>query len=99
MICIYTICTCVCLTALRVFRRYVLISRPTEWSDKLREKFLEGLDAFLELLKCMQVTMETGLRLLSVVLCLCAGYHLVAVLSVIHLYCPIKVELLHQLRA
>ncbi|XP_041922732.1 E3 ubiquitin-protein ligase UBR2 isoform X3 [Alosa sapidissima] len=34
--------------------KYVLISRPTEWSDKLREKFLEGLDAFLELLKCMQ---------------------------------------------
>lgn len=37
------------------FPRYVLISRPTEWADKLREKFLEGLDAFLELLKCMQV--------------------------------------------
>lgn len=37
------------------FPRYVLISRPTEWTDKLREKFLEGLDAFLELLKCMQV--------------------------------------------
>ncbi|KAG7462626.1 hypothetical protein MATL_G00186810 [Megalops atlanticus] len=34
--------------------KYVLISRPTEWTDKLREKFLEGLDAFLELLKCMQ---------------------------------------------
>ncbi|XP_062375435.1 E3 ubiquitin-protein ligase UBR2 isoform X2 [Sardina pilchardus] len=34
--------------------KYVLISRPTEWSDKLREKFLEGLDAFLDLLKCMQ---------------------------------------------
>uniref|UniRef100_A0A6Q2XMY6 E3 ubiquitin-protein ligase n=1 Tax=Esox lucius TaxID=8010 RepID=A0A6Q2XMY6_ESOLU len=39
-------CHCVC--------RYVLISRPTEWSDQLREKFLEGLDTFLELLKCMQ---------------------------------------------
>lgn len=36
--------------------RYVLISRPSEWSDQLRLKFLEGLDAFLELLKCMQVT-------------------------------------------
>ncbi|XP_063047209.1 E3 ubiquitin-protein ligase UBR2 isoform X2 [Engraulis encrasicolus] len=34
--------------------KYVLISRPTEWSDKLREKFLEGLEAFLDLLKCMQ---------------------------------------------
>ncbi|KAJ3610249.1 hypothetical protein NHX12_022343 [Muraenolepis orangiensis] len=34
--------------------KYVLITRPTEWSDQLREKFLEGLDAFLELLKCMQ---------------------------------------------
>ncbi|KAM9476389.1 E3 ubiquitin-protein ligase UBR2 isoform 2-T2 [Clarias gariepinus] len=34
--------------------KYVLISRPTEWNDQLREKFLEGLDAFLELLKCMQ---------------------------------------------
>lgn len=39
--------------------RYVLISRPTEWSDQLRVKFLEGLDAFLELLKCMQVTGHT----------------------------------------
>ncbi|XP_066553161.1 E3 ubiquitin-protein ligase UBR2 isoform X2 [Amia ocellicauda] len=34
--------------------KYVLISRPTEWSDKLREKFLEGFDAFLDLMKCMQ---------------------------------------------
>ncbi|XP_029925864.1 E3 ubiquitin-protein ligase UBR2 isoform X3 [Myripristis murdjan] len=34
--------------------KYVLISRPAEWSEQLREKFLEGLDAFLELLKCMQ---------------------------------------------
>ncbi|XP_041722956.1 E3 ubiquitin-protein ligase UBR2-like isoform X4 [Coregonus clupeaformis] len=34
--------------------KYVLISRPTEWSDQLREKFLEGLDTFLELFKCMQ---------------------------------------------
>ncbi|XP_047668062.1 E3 ubiquitin-protein ligase UBR2 isoform X5 [Tachysurus fulvidraco] len=34
--------------------KYVLISRPTEWTDKLREKFLEGLEAFLELLKSMQ---------------------------------------------
>ncbi|XP_029413312.1 E3 ubiquitin-protein ligase UBR2-like [Nannospalax galili] len=35
--------------------KYVLISKPTEWSDELRQKFLEGFDAFLELLKCMQV--------------------------------------------
>ncbi|XP_033468365.1 E3 ubiquitin-protein ligase UBR2 isoform X2 [Epinephelus lanceolatus] len=34
--------------------KYVLISRPSEWSQQLRIKFLEGLDAFLELLKCMQ---------------------------------------------
>ncbi|XP_058880723.1 E3 ubiquitin-protein ligase UBR2 isoform X2 [Acipenser ruthenus] len=44
--------------------KYVLISRPTEWTDKLREKFLEGFEAFLELLKCMQgmdpVTRQVG---------------------------------------
>uniref|UniRef100_A0A671Y2E7 E3 ubiquitin-protein ligase n=1 Tax=Sparus aurata TaxID=8175 RepID=A0A671Y2E7_SPAAU len=34
--------------------KYVLISRPSEWSDQLRIKFLEGFEAFLELLKCMQ---------------------------------------------
>ncbi|XP_068183041.1 E3 ubiquitin-protein ligase UBR2 isoform X1 [Antennarius striatus] len=34
--------------------KYVLISRPSQWNDQLRVKFLEGLDAFLELLKCMQ---------------------------------------------
>ncbi|XP_070697048.1 E3 ubiquitin-protein ligase UBR2 isoform X3 [Pempheris klunzingeri] len=34
--------------------KYVLISRPSDWTDQLRLKFLEGLDAFLELLKCMQ---------------------------------------------
>ncbi|KAM9847822.1 E3 ubiquitin-protein ligase UBR2 [Aulostomus maculatus] len=34
--------------------KYVLMSRPSEWTDELSEKFLEGLDAFLELLKCMQ---------------------------------------------
>lgn len=38
--------------------RYVLISRPSDWTDQLRIKFLEGLDAFLELLKCMQVTQQ-----------------------------------------
>lgn len=36
--------------------RYILISPPFEWSDQLRLKFVEGFDAFLDLLKCMQVT-------------------------------------------
>uniref|UniRef100_A0A8C0KC13 E3 ubiquitin-protein ligase n=1 Tax=Canis lupus dingo TaxID=286419 RepID=A0A8C0KC13_CANLU len=44
--------------------KYVLISKPTEWSDDLRQKFLEGFDAFLELLKCMQgmdpITRQVG---------------------------------------
>ncbi|CAN9499546.1 unnamed protein product [Ophioblennius macclurei] len=34
--------------------KYILISPPTQWSDQLRVKFLEGLEAFLKLLKCMQ---------------------------------------------
>uniref|UniRef100_A0A671Y292 E3 ubiquitin-protein ligase n=1 Tax=Sparus aurata TaxID=8175 RepID=A0A671Y292_SPAAU len=37
-----------------IYQLYVLISRPSEWSDQLRIKFLEGFEAFLELLKCMQ---------------------------------------------
>ena len=49
--CVHVFVVSVCLC------RYVLISRPSEWSDQLRVKFLEGLDAFLELLKCMQVTL------------------------------------------
>ncbi|MEQ2198826.1 hypothetical protein XENOCAPTIV_019046 [Xenoophorus captivus] len=36
--------------------RYVLISPPPEWCDQLRLKFLDGFDAFLDLLRCMQVT-------------------------------------------
>ncbi|XP_048661276.1 E3 ubiquitin-protein ligase UBR2 isoform X4 [Marmota marmota marmota] len=44
--------------------KYVLISKPTEWSDELRQKFLKGFDAFLELLKCMQgmdpITRQVG---------------------------------------
>lgn len=44
--------------------KYVLISKPTEWSDELRQKFLQGFDAFLELLKCMQgmdpITRQVG---------------------------------------
>ncbi|TRY85639.1 hypothetical protein DNTS_008798 [Danionella cerebrum] len=34
--------------------KYVLMSRPTEWTDQLREKYLEGFETFLELLKCIQ---------------------------------------------
>ncbi|KAM8946628.1 E3 ubiquitin-protein ligase UBR2 isoform 2-T2 [Pelodytes ibericus] len=44
--------------------KYVLISKPSEWSDDLRHKFLEGFDVFLELLKCMQgmdpITRQVG---------------------------------------
>ncbi|XP_063299948.1 E3 ubiquitin-protein ligase UBR2 isoform X2 [Pelobates fuscus] len=44
--------------------KYVLISKPNEWSDALRCKFLEGFDVFLELLKCMQgmdpITRQVG---------------------------------------
>ncbi|KAG8443710.1 hypothetical protein GDO86_009037 [Hymenochirus boettgeri] len=44
--------------------KYVLISKPLEWSDALRCKFLEGFDIFLELLKCMQgmdpITRQVG---------------------------------------
>ncbi|XP_072246542.1 E3 ubiquitin-protein ligase UBR2 isoform X1 [Leuresthes tenuis] len=34
--------------------KYILISPPSDWSHQLRLKFLEGFNAFLELLKCMQ---------------------------------------------
>ncbi|XP_041866018.1 E3 ubiquitin-protein ligase UBR2 isoform X2 [Melanotaenia boesemani] len=34
--------------------KYILISPPSDWTHQLRTKFLEGFDAFLELLKCMQ---------------------------------------------
>ncbi|XP_061601978.1 E3 ubiquitin-protein ligase UBR2 isoform X2 [Cololabis saira] len=34
--------------------KYVLMSPPDQWTDPLRIKFLEGLDAFLDLLRCMQ---------------------------------------------
>lgn len=44
--------------------KYVLISKPAEWSEELRQKFLQGFDAFLELLKCMQgmdpITRQVG---------------------------------------
>ncbi|XP_072425540.1 E3 ubiquitin-protein ligase UBR1 isoform X1 [Chiloscyllium punctatum] len=34
--------------------KYVLISKPPLWTDKLRERFLEGFKTFLKLLKTMQ---------------------------------------------
>ncbi|XP_053291780.1 E3 ubiquitin-protein ligase UBR2 isoform X1 [Pleuronectes platessa] len=34
--------------------KYVLITPPSDWSHQLRQKFLEGFDSFLDLLKCMQ---------------------------------------------
>ncbi|XP_067901224.1 E3 ubiquitin-protein ligase UBR2 isoform X1 [Heterodontus francisci] len=44
--------------------KYVLVSKPIEWTDKLREKFLEGFEVFLQLLKRMQgmdpVTRQVG---------------------------------------
>ncbi|XP_076833759.1 E3 ubiquitin-protein ligase UBR1 [Brachyhypopomus gauderio] len=34
--------------------RYILISKPTTWTEQLRRKFLEGFSVFLEMLSCMQ---------------------------------------------
>ncbi|KAJ7344783.1 hypothetical protein JRQ81_000733 [Phrynocephalus forsythii] len=34
--------------------KYILISKPTVWTDKLREQFLEGFRSFLKILACMQ---------------------------------------------
>lgn len=34
--------------------RYILISKPTGWTEKLRAAFLDGFRAFLSLLMCMQ---------------------------------------------
>ncbi|XP_061698857.1 E3 ubiquitin-protein ligase UBR1 [Syngnathoides biaculeatus] len=34
--------------------RYILISKPSTWNSKLRKQFIEGFNAFLGLLKCMQ---------------------------------------------
>uniref|UniRef100_A0A673KHP2 E3 ubiquitin-protein ligase n=1 Tax=Sinocyclocheilus rhinocerous TaxID=307959 RepID=A0A673KHP2_9TELE len=34
--------------------RYILISKPSLWTETLREKFLEGLRVFLRFLCCMQ---------------------------------------------
>lgn len=35
--------------------RYILISKPSMWTEELRREFLEGFKVFLGLLKCMQV--------------------------------------------
>uniref|UniRef100_A0A8C2ZA80 E3 ubiquitin-protein ligase n=1 Tax=Cyclopterus lumpus TaxID=8103 RepID=A0A8C2ZA80_CYCLU len=34
--------------------RYILISKPSVWTEELRREFLEGFKVFLGLLKCMQ---------------------------------------------
>uniref|UniRef100_A0A5S6L4L3 E3 ubiquitin-protein ligase n=1 Tax=Xenopus tropicalis TaxID=8364 RepID=A0A5S6L4L3_XENTR len=34
--------------------KYILISKPTSWSEKLKAKFLEGFKSFLYFLSCMQ---------------------------------------------
>nr|XP_019940317.1 PREDICTED: E3 ubiquitin-protein ligase UBR1 isoform X1 [Paralichthys olivaceus] len=34
--------------------RYILISKPSTWTDELRRQFLKGFKVFLGLLKCMQ---------------------------------------------
>ncbi|XP_075470396.1 E3 ubiquitin-protein ligase UBR1 isoform X2 [Ascaphus truei] len=34
--------------------KYILISKPASWSEKLRSKFLEGFKSFLKILACMQ---------------------------------------------
>uniref|UniRef100_A0A8D2MLS7 E3 ubiquitin-protein ligase n=1 Tax=Zonotrichia albicollis TaxID=44394 RepID=A0A8D2MLS7_ZONAL len=34
--------------------RYILVSKPTVWTDHLRERFLEGFVSFLRILTCMQ---------------------------------------------
>lgn len=41
---------------MRCVCRYVLISPPPQWSQQLRTKFLDGFEAFLDLLRCMQVS-------------------------------------------
>lgn len=35
--------------------RYILISKPSIWTEELRTEFIEGFKVFLGLLKCMQV--------------------------------------------
>lgn len=44
--------------------RYILLHKPTEWTEELRAKFIKFLDKFFYLLKCMQgmdlTTRKTG---------------------------------------
>lgn len=48
--------------------RYILISKPSVWTEELRTQFLEGFKVFLKLLKCMQVMMISTL-IHSVIVC------------------------------
>ncbi|XP_073494949.1 E3 ubiquitin-protein ligase UBR1 isoform X1 [Phyllobates terribilis] len=34
--------------------KYILISKPTSWTEKLKEKFVEGFNSLLRVLSCMQ---------------------------------------------
>ncbi|XP_044127581.1 E3 ubiquitin-protein ligase UBR1 isoform X2 [Bufo gargarizans] len=34
--------------------KYILISKPTSWTEKLKEKFVEGFHSLLRVLSCMQ---------------------------------------------
>uniref|UniRef100_A0A8C4XDW1 E3 ubiquitin-protein ligase n=1 Tax=Erpetoichthys calabaricus TaxID=27687 RepID=A0A8C4XDW1_ERPCA len=34
--------------------KYILISKPNAWTEKLRQQFIEGFEAFLGMLTCMQ---------------------------------------------
>lgn len=45
------------------FLRYILISKPSVWSEELQTQFIEGFRAFLKLLKCMQVIMFLIIKL------------------------------------
>ncbi|KAM5130023.1 E3 ubiquitin-protein ligase UBR1 isoform 3-T3 [Mantella aurantiaca] len=40
--------------------KYILISKPTSWSEKLQEKFGEGFKSLLHVLTCMQGMEATG---------------------------------------
>ncbi|XP_072285136.1 E3 ubiquitin-protein ligase UBR1 isoform X1 [Pyxicephalus adspersus] len=40
--------------------KYILISKPTSWSEKLQEKFVEGFISLLHVLSCMQGMEATG---------------------------------------
>ncbi|KAM4013622.1 E3 ubiquitin-protein ligase UBR1 isoform 1-T1 [Anomaloglossus baeobatrachus] len=44
--------------------KYTLTSKPTSWTDKLKEKFLEGFHSFLCVLSCMQ-SMEPITRMIG----------------------------------